>query len=89
MSILAFQLDWWDNLIEIRIYLKFYVSVIIRIRRRFMAKNKSGIDQSKEATKIRRQLNRTRRRKNRQILNLTKDDSKIASLKNTSGWLTW
>ncbi len=54
-----------------------------------MAKNKSGSDQTKEATKIRRQLNRSRRRKNRQILNLTRDDSKIVTPKNTSGWLTW
>ena len=54
-----------------------------------MAENKSGRDQTKEATEIRRRLNRSRRRKNRQILNLTKDDSKIMPLKNTSGWLTW
>lgn len=54
-----------------------------------MTKNKSGVDQTKEATKIRRRLNRSRRRKNRQILNLTKDDSKIMPLKNTSGWMSW
>ncbi|MCX6811490.1 MAG: hypothetical protein NT039_02240 [Candidatus Berkelbacteria bacterium] len=54
-----------------------------------MSKNKSGADQTKETTKIRRKLNRSRRRKNRQILNSTKDDSKIFRFKNTSGWLTW
>jgi len=54
-----------------------------------MPQNKSGADQTKEATKIRRRLNRSRRRKNRQILNYSKDDSKIIPPKNTSGWITW
>ena len=51
--------------------------------------NKSGTDQSKESTKIRRNLNRLRRRKARQILNLEKDDGKILNYKNSSGWETW
>ena len=51
--------------------------------------SKSGNDQTKEYTKIRRKLNRSRRRKIRQILNYTKDETMIPVLKNTSGWLTW
>lgn len=51
--------------------------------------NKSGNDQTKESTKIRRKLNRIRRRKIRQVLRSSFDDSKIPLFKNTSGWLTW
>jgi hypothetical protein len=51
--------------------------------------NKSGTDQTKESTKIRRRLNCHRRRIRRQILNLEKNENKIPNDKNTSGWLTW
>jgi len=51
--------------------------------------NKSGYDQTKEVTKIRRKLNRHRRRITRQILKFTKDEIKIPNFKNTSGWITW
>jgi len=43
----------------------------------------------KENTKIRRKLNRHRRRVARQILKSKQDDTKIPAFKNTSGWLTW
>jgi len=50
---------------------------------------KSGYDQTKEHTKIRRELNRHHRRISRRILNSTGDDSCLPAAKNTSGWLTW
>lgn len=51
--------------------------------------NKSGTNQTKEATIIRRKINRSRRRTARQIFNYSKDDTKVPVSKNTSGWLTW
>ena len=51
--------------------------------------NKSGNDQTKEQTKIRRLLNRHRRRIVKQILQLTKNSEELPNFKNTSGWLTW
>jgi len=51
--------------------------------------NKSGNNQTKEATKTRRKLNRLRRRKNRQILKFSFDELALINFKNTSGWLTW
>jgi hypothetical protein len=51
--------------------------------------NKSGSDQTKENTKIRRELNRHHRRISRQVLNFTKDDSNLPNFKNTSGWVSW
>lgn len=48
---------------------------------------KSGY--KKEATKIRRELNRRRRHFVKQMINSIETIENIPVLKNTSGWLTW
>ena len=51
--------------------------------------NKSGMDMTKESTKIRKRLNRQRRHLIKRKLNEVQDETKIPASKNTSGWETW
>ena len=48
---------------------------------------KSGYN--KEATKIRRDLNRSRRHFVKQLIKSIETIENIPAFKNTSGWLTW
>jgi len=50
---------------------------------------KSGHDQTKESTKIRRELNRRQRHATKRVLRKTQDETKIPAFKNTEGWETW
>ena len=51
--------------------------------------NKSGTDQTKESTKIRKRLNRQRRHIGKRKLREGQDETKIPIFKNTEGWETW
>ena len=51
--------------------------------------NKSGINLTKESTKIRRRLNRQRRHATKGVLRKTQDETRIPAFRKTEGWETW